>query len=90
MSKAHCEALHMKKIKHSPVVLEPGLEEEVLLMTPAQRRAMARKFRRWARQLEVSANILDKLNGPKPPPVSGHTTRTCEGGTFSAPASTSF
>jgi hypothetical protein len=68
MSIASCEALRMKNSKRSPVVLEPGLEEEALLMTPAQRRAAARKFRRWARQLEVSANILDKLNAPKPSP----------------------
>jgi hypothetical protein len=42
------------------------------LLTPGQRLALARKFQRWARQLEVSANIMlrnqKQASEPKPPP----------------------
>jgi hypothetical protein len=47
--------------------LEPELESEVALFTPSQRIELARKFERWARQLKVSAFILDRDAGPKKP-----------------------
>jgi hypothetical protein len=40
------------------VTLEPDLEQEACLLTPEKRLAMAKQFRRWARQLEVSAHIM--------------------------------
>jgi hypothetical protein len=58
----------MKQQKYCPVTLEPELEEEASLMTPAQRLALARKFERWSRQLRVSAFILDRAYAPKPRP----------------------
>jgi hypothetical protein len=48
------------------VTLEPELEEEVALLCPAARKGLARKLRRWARQLEVSAAILEGDAVPKP------------------------
>jgi hypothetical protein len=57
------------------VTLEPELEEEASLMTPAQRLALARKFERWARQLRVSAFILDRVYSPKPRPSLRALTR---------------
>lgn len=39
--------------------LEPELEIQVVTFTPSQRRALARIYLRWARQLFVSAKILD-------------------------------
>jgi hypothetical protein len=54
--------------KHSQVTLEPELEAEACLMTSSQRREFARKLERWARQLRVSAVILDRVSAPKPPP----------------------
>lgn len=47
------------------VKLEPELEAEVCLFTPAERIALARKMRRWARQLEVSAFILIRDAAPR-------------------------
>lgn len=41
------------------VTLEPALQEVAALWSPAKRREMARVFARWARQLRVSANIID-------------------------------
>jgi hypothetical protein len=41
------------------VVLEPDLQEQAELLTAPQRRALAKIYRRWARQLEVSAKIMD-------------------------------
>lgn len=41
------------------VILEPQLEEEASLLTPEKRRELAKQFRRWARQLEVSAFIME-------------------------------
>lgn len=38
--------------------LDPAIEEDVALMTPVQRIAMAEQFERWARQLRYSALIL--------------------------------
>jgi hypothetical protein len=41
------------------VVLEPALQEQAELLTAPQRRALAKIYRRWARQLEVSAKIME-------------------------------
>ena len=73
MSKPPCKSGSMKKQRtYCPVVLEPELEEETALMTASQRRALAEKFRRWARQLDVSAFIMMRDQrlacGPKPAP----------------------
>jgi hypothetical protein len=55
-------------MKSNPrVTLEPELECEVGLFTPAQRLELARKFERWARQLRVSAFILRRDAEPKRP-----------------------
>jgi hypothetical protein len=81
MSHTLCESGAMKKQRaYCPVVLEPELEEETALFTAIQRQALARKFRRWARQLDVSAFIMlrnqQQACEPKPPPclkaVSAH------------------
>ena len=48
------------------VRMEPELEELAGHMTPVQRRALARKFRRWSRQLYVSADILQSDELPQP------------------------
>ena len=69
MSKVVCEACGMKKTNNRcPVVLEPELEEEAALMTPSQRRAFAEMLERWARQLKVSAVILERRAGLRPRP----------------------
>jgi len=73
MSNRVCQIGHMKKPKkYCPVVLEPELEQETALFTAAQRRALARKFRRWARQLDISAYIMTRNQAqaaaPKPSP----------------------
>ena len=44
--------------KRIRVALEPELEEIAAFWPPAKRFEMARKFRRWARQLKVSGFIL--------------------------------
>ena len=48
--------------KFCPVTLEPELEEDAALLTPEERLALAEKFRRWARQLEVSACIMQAIS----------------------------
>jgi hypothetical protein len=71
MSKAACETGVMKKqARYCPVILEPELEQETALFTVHQRRALAQKFRRWARQLDVSAFIMlrNQLAGEAKPP----------------------
>jgi hypothetical protein len=70
MSNLGCEADGRMKTEkpYCPVTLEPELEEDAALWTPAQRLAAARKFERWARQLRVSAFILKRLSEPKPTP----------------------
>jgi len=50
----------MNDKRYCPVILEPELEEEACLWTPGQRRAFAGKLERWARQLRVSAFILER------------------------------
>jgi hypothetical protein len=58
--------MNIKKDKpYCPVILEPELEQDACLWTAAQRRAAARKMRRWARQLEVSAFILERHAKPR-------------------------
>ena len=47
------------------VVLEPDLQEQAELLTATQRRSLAKIYRRWARQLEVSAKIME--TDEKPP-----------------------
>ena len=54
--------------RYCPVTLEPDLEEEAALWTPKQRRAAAKLYRRYARQLEVSARIMEKFSEPRPKP----------------------
>ena len=55
--------------KKNRVRLEPELEEIAGDLNAWQRRGMARKLRRWARQLEISALILLADAAPKPPPA---------------------
>ena len=54
--------------KKTRVILEPTLESKAFCLTACQRRELARKFERWARQLRVSAKMLDLDESPKPPP----------------------
>ena len=51
------------------VTLEPALEEQVALMGPGQRLALARVYARWARQLRVSAKILEQPAELRKPPL---------------------
>jgi hypothetical protein len=51
------------------VALEPELEEIACLWPPAKRFEMARKFRRWARQLRISGLILFHDSHPSPRPA---------------------
>jgi hypothetical protein len=64
-----------KTASYCPVTLEPELEEEAGLLTPAQRLDLARKFERWSRQLRVSAFILKRAYEPKPRPSLKALTR---------------
>lgn len=50
------------------VRLEPELEEIAGGLSVWQRRSMARKLRRWARQLEITALILLSDAAPRPRP----------------------
>ncbi len=76
MSKWHWNAIHMKNNKYCAVTLEPELEEEASLWTPGQRRAFASKLERWARQLRVSAFILERQSGgPRTPSLKGVSAR---------------
>ena len=52
-------------MRRALVTLEPELEREVALYTPAQRMELARKLKRWARQLRVSAFILRRAREPR-------------------------
>jgi hypothetical protein len=56
----------MKKRKR--ITLEPDLEADVAFLNAYQRRALARKFERWAHQLRLSATILLAEQKPKPKP----------------------
>jgi len=54
-----CDSNSMKQPQgFCPVKLEPELEEIAALWPAAKRLAVARKFKRWARQLKVSAIIM--------------------------------
>jgi len=57
-----------KTKKARRVALEPELEEIAAFWSAAKRFEMARKFRRWARQLRVSAFILFHDSHPASPP----------------------
>jgi len=71
MSNLGCDTGGMKKIvAYCPVSLEPELEAQAALLTPAQRLALARKFQRWARQLEISAAIMRRHQRPAGGPPS--------------------
>lgn len=48
----------MKIEKYCPVTLEPELEEIASLWPAAKRFEMARVFKRWSRQLNISAKIM--------------------------------
>lgn len=50
------------------VYLEPELEAEVGSMRPDHRRRLARKLYRWAKQLFISADIMELDEAPKPKP----------------------
>jgi len=50
------------------VRLEPDLELQALTLSAAQRRALAAVYERWARQLRVSAAILERDAAPPPAP----------------------
>lgn len=56
----------MGRMNGKRVTLEPVLEEEFGALRAAARRALARKLRRWARQLDVSAAILERDEAPPP------------------------
>ena len=57
------------------VTLEPALEEIAQGLNASQRRALAKKFDRWARELKVSAFILDRDAAPRPRPVLRRVSR---------------
>lgn len=46
------------------VHVEPDLQITVALMPPEQRRALAKIYRRWSHQLEISASVLEHHRGP--------------------------
>jgi hypothetical protein len=51
------------------IVLEPELEEIANSLNAAQRRALASKLERWAKELRVSAFILERDAAPRPRPA---------------------
>jgi hypothetical protein len=60
------------------VVLEPTLESKVYDWTACQRRELACTFERWARQLRVSAKIIDRGDVSKPSPRSKARPPRCQ------------
>jgi hypothetical protein len=59
----------VRQIKRRPrVELEPELEEIAALWSAAKRFEMARKFRRWSRQLRISGFILFHESHPAATP----------------------
>jgi hypothetical protein len=54
------------KPKRPLVILEPTLELQACVLSPAERRSLARVYARWAHQLRVSAAILEAHAAPKP------------------------
>lgn len=49
------------------VTLEPELEALAVEWDGPMRAILAKKFKRWARQLDLSARIMAKDEGHKPP-----------------------
>ena len=49
------------------VKLEPGLEERARAWSPSKRLLMADLFERWARQLRVSARMIETQSQPRKP-----------------------
>lgn len=69
MSNPKADNTRMKNEQKScRVTLEPTLQEQAALWSPAKRIEMARKLERWARQLIISAAILQADSGPPAPP----------------------
>jgi hypothetical protein len=60
------ESLQGMDKKYCRVTLEPELEEIAALWPAAKRFEAARKLRRWARQLAVSAMVM--VNDARPSP----------------------
>jgi len=70
MSHLACDPWRMKEQEPKPsrVTLEPTLQEQAALWSPAKRIEMAKKLERWARQLIISAAILQAdSTAPAPP-----------------------
>jgi hypothetical protein len=51
------------------VKLEPDLEKHASTLKPHERRVLARKFYRWAKQLWISAQIIERDAEPIPKPT---------------------
>jgi hypothetical protein len=49
------------------VRVEPVLQIQVAIMPPHKRRVMASVYRRWAHQLEKTADVLEAQAAPRPP-----------------------
>ena len=59
----------MQNARMKTVRLEPDLEKFAGDLNAWQRRELARKFKRWARQLEITALILISASGPRQRPL---------------------
>lgn len=57
--------MNILKIK---VSVEPELQDLVAAMLPHDRRLLAKKFRRWAHELEVTAKVIETQHRSLPPP----------------------
>ena len=71
MSNLSCEngrpmKTEKKEKKFCPVTLEPELEEIAALWGVNKRFEMAKKFRRWGRQLRISGFIMLHASHPGP------------------------
>lgn len=55
-----------RKAKRNRITLGPSFEAEVSLLLPHQRRALARQFYRWSKELWMSAETLDREANKKP------------------------
>jgi hypothetical protein len=49
------------------VTMEPELEQIAGMLPPAKRRQLAKKLRRWAHELEVSADVMARDEAYRPP-----------------------
>jgi len=47
--------------------MEPELEEIAGSLAPPMRRLLAKKLRRWAHELEVSADVIERDDACHPP-----------------------